>query len=56
MDKPLVSDVNEFREMCQPILSYLKKYGDPYSEVHISMDGIKVTSVVCGIPAKITDG
>lgn len=58
MKKPLISDsdVEQLKVMCQPVISYLEKYCDPYTEVHISMDGIKVTSVQCGIPAKAKDG
>lgn len=55
MKRPFISHADELREMCQPIISYLEKHGDPYSEVHISMDGIKITSVQCGIPAKAKD-
>lgn len=54
MNIPFISDIDRFREICQPILSYLKKYGDPYTEVHISMNEIKVTSVKCGIPVEKT--
>lgn len=57
MKRPLISnsDVKRFEEMCQPIISYLRKHCDPYTEVHISMDEIKVTSVECGIPVKKND-
>lgn len=49
------SRADELKEMCQPIISYLEKHCDPYTEVHISMDGIKVTSVQCGIPVRTKD-
>ena len=49
-------EADEFRTMCRPIISYLEKYCDPYTEVHISMDEIKVTSIECGIPVKAKDG
>lgn len=56
MERPLINDTDEFKNICQPIISYLKNIGNPYVEVHISMDEIKVTSVECGIPAKTIDG
>lgn len=52
MKRQIISDIDGFREMCRPILLYLEKHCDPYTEVHISMNEIKVTSVECGIPAR----
>lgn len=56
MQNPLANSADELKELCQPVIAYLEKYCDPYTEVHISMDGIKVTSVQCEIPARIKDG
>ncbi len=52
MNRPIISDTKEFAEMCKPIIEYLEKCGNPYTEVHISVHEIKVTSVECGIPLK----
>lgn len=46
----IVKNVEKFKELCQPVIDYIAKNGDPYTEVHISMDKINVTSVECGIP------
>lgn len=43
-------EISVLSEICMPVVKYLKKNSDPYTEVHISVDGIKVTSVKCGIP------
>lgn len=48
--EPVFIDDQRFIEMCMPIVEYLKKNGNMYTEVHISIDEIKVTSVECGIP------
>lgn len=56
MQSPLANSAEELKELCQPVITYLEKYCDPYTEVHISMDGIKVTSVQCGVPARTKDG
>ena len=42
--------IPQFMEMCMPIVDYLKENGDIYTEVHISVDEIKITSVECGLP------
>ncbi len=52
MKKPVVLDMEKFADMCKPIVKYLEDNGTPYTEVHISMDEIKVTTVECGIPLK----
>lgn len=55
MERPIIDNTDEFKRMCLPIISYLEKYCDPYTEVHISMDEIKVTSTECGIPVRVKD-
>ncbi len=50
MEKPIIANIDEFAEMCKPIIEQLEKLGNPYIEVHISMNQIKVTSVEVGIP------
>ncbi len=55
MERPIIDNTDEFKRMCLPIISYLEKYCDPYTEVHISMDEIKVTSTECGISVRVKD-
>lgn len=55
MERPFISDREAVREMCKPVISYLRKNCDPYTEVHITMDEIKITTVGCGIPVKEND-
>ena len=50
MERPIIKNQDELKKTCQPIVDYLQKNCDPYIEVHISMDEIRVTSVECGIP------
>ncbi len=45
LGRPFFDDMKGFKEICKPIISYLKNHCDPYTEVHNSIDGIKVTSV-----------
>lgn len=51
MKRPIISDMemDKLAEMCKPIVDYLQENYDPYVEVHISVDEIKVTSVECSI-------
>lgn len=49
MKGPVITDTDRFKKLCEPIVEYLRKNCNPYIEVHISMDEIKVTSVECGI-------
>lgn len=46
----VVKDIEKFKALCKPVVDYIAENGDPYTEVHISMDKIYVTSVECGIP------
>lgn len=46
----VVKDIEKFKALCKPVVDYIAENGDPYTEVHISMDKIDVTSVECGIP------
>lgn len=46
----VVKDIEKFKALCRPVIDYIAENGDPYTEVHISMDSINVTSVECGIP------
>ena len=50
MERPIIKNRDELKKICQPIVDYLQKNCNPYIEVHISMDEIRVTSVECGIP------
>ena len=50
MNKSTIQEINKFSELCKPIIEHLKENGNPYIEIHISLDKIKVVSVECGIP------
>lgn len=50
MRRPVIKDMDEFKKLCTPVVAYLRKNCDPYIEVYISMDNIKVTSDESGIP------
>lgn len=52
MKRPVITDADKFKKLCEPIIKYLRKNCNPYIEVRISMDEIKVTSVECGIPTQ----
>lgn len=52
MNRPVIKDTSEFLKLCGPVFNYLKENCDPYVEVHISVDRIRVTSVECSIPLK----
>ena len=55
LKKMVVKDIEKFKALCKPVVDYIAENGDPYTEVHISMDKIDVTSVECGIPL-VNDG
>lgn len=50
MQRPVILDMDEFERLCMPVVKYLKDNCDPYTEVHISSDLIRVTSDECRIP------
>lgn len=50
MNRPIIKDKEELKQLCDPIVEYLRKNCDPYTEVHITDCKIRVTSVECGIP------
>ena len=55
MERPVIKDIEEFSNMCEPIVNYLRENCNPYVEVHISTERISVTSVECGIPLNNND-
>lgn len=50
MERPVIKNMTELKAMCKPLMEYLQKNCDPYVEIHISTDDIKVTSTECFIP------
>lgn len=44
------ANIQQLKEICMPIVNYLKENENIYTDVHISMNEIKVTSVKYGIP------
>lgn len=50
MNRPIIKDTEELKQLCNPVVEYLRKNHDPYTEVHITDSEIKVTTVECGIP------
>lgn len=50
VEQMVVKDIEKFKALRKPVIDYIAENGDPYTEVHISMDKIDVTSVECGIP------
>lgn len=52
MNRPIIKDTEELKQLCKPVVEYLRKNHDPYTEVHITDSEIKVTTVECGIPLK----
>lgn len=50
MNRPIIKDTEELKQFCNPVVEYLRKNHDPYTEVHITDSEIKVTTVECGIP------
>lgn len=49
-NKKLSYDIEHISNLCQPLVEYLKLNGTPYTEIHISMNEVKITSVELGIP------
>ena len=50
MERPVIKNMTELKDMCLPIMEYLKEFCDPYVEVHIGSEDIRVTSTECFIP------
>lgn len=49
MNRPIIKDTEELKRLCNPVVEYLRKNCDPYTEVHITDSEIKVISVESGI-------
>lgn len=56
MERPVIKNMDELKNMCQPIADFLHENCNPYTEIHISNEMISVTTVECGIPIKRKDG
>lgn len=54
MNRPIIKDTEELKHLCKPLVEYLRKNCDPYTEVHITDSEIKVATVDCGIPLNDT--
>lgn len=52
MNRPMIKDTEKLKQLCSPVVEYLRKNCDPYTEVHITDSEIKVTAVECGIPVE----
>lgn len=46
--------MNKLERLCQPLVEYLKENYDPYTEVVVTMDFIKVKQCAEGFPVKKT--
>ncbi|MBQ7067013.1 MAG: hypothetical protein IJN92_09375 [Lachnospiraceae bacterium] len=42
--------VEEIKELCAPVINYLRDNYDPYTEISITNDGIRVKQTILGIP------
>ena len=46
----LNEQMEDLRELCKPLIEYLHCKYEPYTEICISSEGIKVKQTVIGIP------
>ena len=42
-------ELEKLKELCTPVMKYLRSNSDPYTEICISEDGIKVKQIIVGI-------
>lgn len=47
--------LEEFKEVCKPVVDFLYKYGDPHSTVIITQVSAELKSGECGIPFEARD-
>lgn len=45
-------EVEKLKELCAPVVEYLKQKGNPYYEVVVSQEHIKLSVAEIGIPIK----
>lgn len=45
-------DMKTIMEMCNPLIGYLKAQCDPYTEILVTQDGVKVKQTIMGMPEK----
>ena len=47
--------IKEIAKLCEPLVRYLKENQDPYKEIVISSDFVKMKSEVFSVPNKVTE-
>lgn len=47
-----VNNLDELEELVQPIFDWINKNGNPYTQVVIDLEGVRVTEDVAGLPFK----
>ena len=45
-----VNNLDELEELVQPIFDWINKSGNPYTQVVIDLEGVRVTEDVAGLP------
>lgn len=50
-----MKELEEIKKLCKPIVEYLEKKQDPYTEIVISMDFVKMKKEVLSVPNKATE-
>lgn len=48
-------DLEEFREICRPVVEYLQKKHHPHAHIVIDWDGTMLTEDLCGVPFEVPD-
>ena len=54
-EKMKETETEMLEKLCQPIIEWLEKKHDPYTQVQITTDRIELVQKVVGIPLKRTD-
>ena len=47
-----MSEVEELKALCQPVVDWLENNRDPYTQVQITSDNIELVQKIVGIPLK----
>lgn len=47
-----MNNLDELEELVQPIFDWLNKSSNPYTQVVIDLEGVRVTEDVAGLPIK----
>ncbi len=45
-----MDEAKMLKKLCQPIIDWLKKNHDPYTQVQVSIDSIEMVQKIMGIP------